>query len=553
MKNNMIPAYCRTLLVFLSFCITPSLFAVSMYHEHKTPKLVVQVIVSQMRYDYMAKFGKNFSNYGFRKLLSEGMNCTNARYNYMFTQSAPGIVTLMSGTQPAQHGIVGDGWINYTTNESISATSDVKEKGVGCDEGEGQYSPRRLLVSTIADELKRHYPESKIVSIAADPNGAILAGGISPENDVYWFDERYGGWVTSTYYKQVLPQWVTTFNDSTLKVEYTNKLWHISLPIDSYVCHDASSILLDTTVKFSFNTIFRPKNKEYDRMQQTPFGNSYLKDFALEMIRRDSLGQDDIPDLLTLNFSSHRYITKYFGIESVELEDAFYKLDQDLGDLISYLDGNIGKENYILMLTSDHGTSDNISKDKELASSGTFNAMQFKVLISGFLGAQYGDGDWVSEYRNRQIYLNRRLIFEKGLSLEEIQNKVATFALQFGGIAQAIPSLTLQSNYYGKGILHKIQNSFYPKHSGDVVINLLPGWIELEDEDAEWITSASGSPYEYDIHVPLLWYGSDIAQSALHRTIDMIDVAPTICEILGIAHTNACEGLTINELITQLE
>ena len=266
-----------------AFILLSSSFAVNAqtsYHDRTVPRLVVEIVVSHMRYDYLNRFTKNFSEYGFRRLMMGGVVCTNARYNYMFTQNSPGVATLATGTQPSQHGIIGDGWINYTTNEPISSIVDLNVMGVGCNEDEGQFSPRQMVVSTVADELKRHYKDSKVISIAQEPEGAILAGGYTPD-EVYWFDERYGGWATSSYYKMFLPEWVQNFNKSGRKDEYASKLWHVSRPIEEYVFQKSNAILLDTTVKFTFDMLFKPKNKDYNRLNETPFGNSYLKDFAI--------------------------------------------------------------------------------------------------------------------------------------------------------------------------------------------------------------------------------------------------------------------------------
>lgn len=503
-----------------------------------------------MRYDYLTRFSGSMSDFGFRRMLANGTNYTNSRFGYMFTQTAPCIATISTGSQPSQHGIIGDGWMNYTTNEDIDAIFDKTVQGVGCNEDEGQFSPRNLVVSTVADELKRNYDNSKVVSIALDPQGAILSGGYSPDG-AYWFDERYGGFVTSTYYKQVLPNWVMNFNKSPLKDDYAAKLWHITKPVESYFYKNASAILLDSTKKFSFDAFFKSKNRDMSRLKETPFGNSYIKDFAIATIKNDSLGNDNIPDLLILNFGSGKFITEKYGVESTEIEDSYYKLDQDIAEIIDYLENNLGKDNFVVVLTGDHGTSDNVRTDRG-ASSGKFNAMQFRVLISGFLGATLGVEDWVSGYKNRQIYLNRRLIYEKGLSLSDIQSRVATFALQFGGVAHAVTATSLQNNYYGKGIQQRIQNSFFPKYSGDVIINLLPGWIELENEDASWVSSSAGSPYEYDTHVPLIWYGKNIESNVVHHPVDMTNVAPTISEILGITHPNASEGTALTEIVTKL-
>lgn len=510
------------------------------YRPAESPRLMVNIVVSHLRYDQLARMYKNLDDRGIKRLIRGGAFYTSAHYNFMFTQDSPGVATLMSGTQPSQHGVIGDRWVNYTTNEIVSSVGDSGVIGVGCNENEGQYSPRKLVVSNISDELKRSHPDSKVVSISLNPETAVLAGGKNPDA-VYWFDGRYGNMATSSYYTFYLPDWVDNFNKRPEKSDYAARLWHVSLPYEEYISKKASAIILDTTLKFSFNNIFRPRNKDFRRLSETPFGNNLLTDFAIETIKCDSLGLDSIPDMLTINYGAQKYIAEYYGSESTEFEDAFYKLDLEIVRLLDYLDKKIGKNNYAVMLCSDHGVSDMVD-DGDGFGAGKFNAIQFKVLINSFLTARYGEGTWVNDYRNRQIYLNRRLIYEKKLSLADIQNEVATFSIQFGGIDKALTATTLSTNYYGHGVPMKMQNSFFPKHSGDVIINLLPGWIELENEDASWMSSSSGSPYEYDTHVPLLFYSPRIKPAVIHRPVDMISVAPTISRMLGISAPNACEG-----------
>lgn len=517
------------------------------YASSPTPRLTVEIIASHLRYDYLARIYRNLSDDGIRRLIDSGTVYTAARYNYMFTQNSPGVVTLMTGTQPSQHGIIGDRWINYTTNEVVSAIGDESTIGVGCNEDEGQFSPHRLAVSNVGDELRRADARSKVISVALDPEAAILAGGTEP-TAAYWFDGRHGRMVTSTYYTDRLPAWVESFNKRDERNDYASALWHVTIDHNDYIFRKSSAIMLDTTLKFSFENIFRPRNRDYRRLCETPFGNTLLADFAIEAIDRDSLGADDIPDLLIIGFGAQKFISEYYGVESTELEDAYYKLDRDIARLLSHLDRTVGRDNYTVVFTSDHGISDNVKTDGSRYNSGTFNAIQFRVLINSFLSARLGEGVWVSEYRNRQVYLNRRLIYERKLSLPEIQNDVATFAIQFGGVAQAVTATTLATNYYGRGIAMKIQNSFYPKHSGDVIINLMPGWIELENEAAGWVTASSGSPYEYDIHVPLVFYGAGIGTGRVERAVDMIDVAPTVSDMLGVSHPNACEGHLLGEI-----
>lgn len=522
------------------------------YSDSNRPRLVVVINAPQIRHNYLYKFAHNFSDWGIKRMINEGISYSNARYNYMFTQSSPGISTIMTGTQPSQHGVIGDGWINFTTNQKIDAAIDYNQKGIGCNEEEGCYSPKNLLVSTIGDEIKRYYPESKVISISMDPESAVFSSG-KIGDAAYWFDERYGGWATSSYYMDNLPGWVGDYNGSQTKMDYLNKKWTISKPFDAYIYKESNRVLIDNSTKISFSSLFKSKESaQFSTLKETPMGNSYITDFAVHAIANEKLGGDDSPDMLVVNYGVLKHLTQSYGIESMDLEDAIYQLDNDIAALLSYLDEEVGKENYVVVLTSAHGTSDNITGERE--TSGRFNATQFRVLMGGFMNTQFGSGEWVSEYRNRQLYINRRLAFEKGISITDIQSRIATFALQFNGVAQTITATALQNNYYGKSIMQKIQNSFFPKHSGDVIINLLPGWIEIDgqEETIGGIVSSSGSPYEYDTHVPLIWSGAKFVGKTVSRNIDMIDIAPTIAELLHIPHPNASEGTHLTEIISEL-
>lgn len=515
--------------------------------SNANPKLVVQLIVGGVRYDQLLKFQSNLPEGGFKKLIRGGTSFTNAHCGYMYSTPECGSATLATGTTPAGHGVMGESWVNYTTNKLVSPLFSKKYKGLGSNEDEGQYSPESLISSTLADELKGLDSKSKVVSVAHDYKDAIIHGGSNPDG-CYWYDVRYGGFATSSYYTPFLPQWVATFNSSKLNESYNSTLWSIDHPIERYKYKNATAVLLDSNNSFSFDMLFKPKNRDYQRLVEIPMGNSYLKDFAIEAIKRDSLGVDDATDLLIVNFAAHRNISRIYGTESTETEDSYYKLDRDVADMVAYLEEHIGKDNFTLLVTSSHGMSGNVSSKKS-AKGGKFNAMQFKVIVGGFLNAQLGADSWIIDYKNRQVYLNRRLIYERGLSLHDVQTKVAGFALQFEGVSNAVTATSLQSNYFGSGVMRKMQQSYFPRHGGDIVINLLPGWIEIENEDDVRTTSLWGSPYIYDNHIPMVFYGKGVKAQKVHTPVELKDIAPTISEILKITHPNSSDGRAISEMI----
>ncbi|MDL2230585.1 alkaline phosphatase family protein, partial [Alistipes sp. OttesenSCG-928-L06] len=502
--------------------------------------LVVNIVVSSMRYDYLKRFGHNFAERGFRLLIDEGVSYTNARYNYMGNNTPAGLSTLLCGAPPAAHGIVADRWLDYTTNEPVYVISDKNYYGLGGAEILGQYAPTQFSTSTIGDELKRHNPESRVMSVALEPVSSIIGGGRTADA-AYWFDAFRGNWCTSTYYMNRLPNWVDSYNQQRRVDSFNSQPWDLYLLPSKYVYSERSEIQTEADRRaftFSLNRLFKRKENEgYFKMLITPMGVDLMMSFVKQTIIYENLGKDNHPDLLTVTVDPLRFITETYGTEAMETEDALYRLDASLASLIEFAAAQVGKNDVLFVLTADHGSSDTYREESRYPG-GLFNVMQFKVLINGFLNTQYGVENWVVDYANNSLYLNHRVIFEKGLNLDEMQSKVAAFALQFRGVAQATTGAALQNNHFASGALQKVQNGYYPKHSGDIVITLMPGWIEEEENKV----STTGSIYEYDTHVPLLFYGAGIRHEVIHAPVQMTCIAPTLARILGVNQPDAATG-----------
>jgi hypothetical protein len=493
-----------------------------------------------MRYDYLQRFGHNFSAQGFRLMAWEGVNCVNTRYGYTGNNTPAGLTTLVTGTNPAFHGIVSGRWIDYTTNDPVPVVSDTRYYGVGCLESQGQYAPTRMSVSTLGDELKRHRPASKVMSIALEPVSGVLGGGAMADA-AYWFDPQRGNWCTSTYYMDRLPRWVDNFNTQRSVDSYYAREWAPMHMPSTYVYSERSELSGGNNGRgwnLSLDRLFRRgEQHDYFKIPLTPTGVDFMMEFVRQAIIYEDLGKDEHPDLLTVTIDPLRFITETYGTESMETEDALYRLDENIARLIEFTQGQLGRENVLFVLTSDHGSSDT-HREGSRYPGGKFNVMQFKVVMNGFLNTQYGFADWVVDYTGNNLYLNHRIIFERGMNLAEMQAQAAAFALQFRGVAQAVTANALQNNHFSGGALQKIQNGFYPKHSGDIVINLMPGWIEEAGEQV----SLSGSMYEYDVHVPLLWYGAGIPHGTVQTPVDPTDVAPTLARILKVNRPDAATG-----------
>jgi predicted AlkP superfamily pyrophosphatase or phosphodiesterase len=287
------------------------------------------------------------------------------------------------------------------------------------------------------------------------------------------------------------------------------------------------------------------KNREYTLLKETPFSNSLTTDLAIRLIEEEALGSDDDTDFLSISYSASDYIGHRFGPSSAEATDALYRLDKDIEKLLVFLHEKLGKRNILIYFTSAHGVGE---VPEVLASSripsGYFKQNQAIMLLRSYLNAIYGQGDWVRGYHERQIFLNRTLIEDARIPLEEIQQRVARFMVQFSGVAAAYPFFAFEADNFPSGNLRKISNSYSPLRSGDIIIVLQPGWIDK----GEYVTNHN-SPYDYDSHVPLIWYGWSINRATVNRKVNITDIAATLSSIMRIPFPNACSGEPLVELI----
>lgn len=519
------------------------------------PRLIVTIIVEQLRYDQVEKLKNRFSDNGLRRMMNEGTTFKNARYGYVNTQSGPGHATISTGTTPSVHGITSDYWHVPLRNEIIYCTSDKNVSAVGGSFESGQHSPSQLMASTIADELfLAANGAAKVFSVGMKESSAILSAG-HVRGGVFWFDYVSGSWMSSTYYMNELPAWVNDFNALRLSDSYMGKIWTPLKDAESY-----RDCLPDSNrFEMGFNKINRfpydlkklqPKGagsvKDYSLLAETPFGNSLTKDFAMRLISEESLGKDDITDYLSVCFTANDRIGHRFGPSSVEVADALLRLDADISELIGMLNDSIGKKNILILFTSAHGVAEVPSLlEAGRIPSGYFRHTQALQLLRIYLNAIYGQGEWVKGYFDNQIYLNRTLIEDARLQLEEMQKRVARFMVQNTGVASAYPMYMFETSDFSNGFLKMASSNFMPQRSGDVLIILSPGWVETADNTV----TGHNSPYDYDVHVPLIWYGWIINRATVNRKVDMADIAPTLSALCGIPLPNAVRGEPIVELL----
>ncbi|MBQ2374984.1 MAG: alkaline phosphatase family protein [Alistipes sp.] len=512
------------------------------YAQTPRPRLMVNIVVSSMHANDLTRYGSNFTNGGFNKLRDEGIWFSNASYDYMQTSTPVSLATIATGAMPSVHGVVANGWFDYVSNQKISLIKDDKEYSVNYSAGSGDYSPRQLSAQTLSDAVVECNNNSIVRTIAVEPLSAIVMAGHAGK--AYWLETLQAAWTTTSYYGKDLDKWIAEYNRNEINEEFILKKW---TPLHKFDNYRNSQVFCMEELKSNNKQLHYIQNETvvlknpvvdiYEQMCYSPAGNTAVLAFAKQMIAKNNMGGDEDVDVLNVVLDTPRFISSRYGTESVEYEDMLYRLDRDLDEFITFVMAQVtDSRQVVITLTSDHGTSPSYnSPGKE---QGRFNVRQAEVITNAFIGSQHGNGEWVLGIIDNAIYLNHNLIYEKGLAIADIQYDVATFVMQLRGVAHTLSAEALRSSYFGSGYGRKIQNGFYPRRSGDVIINLMPGWIP----EVENIRSWSGSMYRYDTHVPLLIYGGGVTATKCNDKVDMTSLAATQAHLLGINPPSASEG-----------
>jgi predicted AlkP superfamily pyrophosphatase or phosphodiesterase len=520
------------------------------------PKLVVGIVVDQMRYDYLYRYWDKYGEDGFKRLIQEGFSYENAHYNYTPTYTGPGHASIYTGTTPALHGIVGNDWYDRTLARNIYCTEDKTVRGVGSTSVWGQMSPKNLLTTTITDELRlatNH--QAKVIGVCIKDRGSILPAGHTA-NAAYWYDGTNGSWITSTFYMSQLPAWVQAFNDRKLSGKYLSQPWTPLLPLAQYT----ESTPDDNEFEKPFAGESRPvfphdipglRGSSFDLLRSTPFGNTFTKDFALETIKSEKMGQGPVTDFLALSFSATDYVGHQFGPNSVEAQDTYLRLDQDLAELLEFLDAEVGKNQYLVFLSADHGAAPVPAYANSVrVPAGTIAPREMQDSVKQFLQQQYGSGNWVLSFLNRQFYLNQPLIAARKLNLADVQEKVAAYLQHFEGVLQVTTAASLSRSSPESGVDGYIQKGLQAHRSGDVTVTLLPGWFDgYQGKETKGTTH--GSSNAYDTHVPLLWYGWQVKKGASSARVSITDIAPTLAQWLRILEPNGTTGRPLLEVLNR--
>jgi predicted AlkP superfamily pyrophosphatase or phosphodiesterase len=524
---------------------------VSAQETAEKPKLVVGIIVDQMRQEYLYRFADRYSDGGFKKLIGEGFMMKNGHYNYIPTYTGPGHASVYTGTTPATHGIIGNNWYVRSLDKSIYCAEDSTVYNIGGTPASGQISPRNLLTTTITDELRfSTNKRSKVVGLAIKDRGASLPAGHL--GDAYWYDSNNGEFMTSSYYKEDLPAWVKDFNAQKNPDKYLSQTWETLYSIDTYINSiddnndfEAPFVGKDTpTFPYDLNAL-RENNGGYGLIASTPFGNQLTLDFALAALEGEKLGEGDVTDFLAVSFSSTDYVGHRFGPTSKELEDIYLRLDLQIESLLNHLDEKLGEGNYVVFLSADHGVADVATyMESQNVPAGNLNVGYVVSQVKGYMNTVYGEGDWVLNASNEQIFLNHKLIRDNKLNLADIEEELATFLLRFRGIKEVYTAHTLKTNSFTELRPHLLQMGYNHKASGDIMLILEPSWLTGGARG-----TSHGTGFSYDTNVPILFYGWNIPHGSSTRYATITDIAPTLSMLLEIRLPNGATGQPIQEIV----
>lgn len=535
------------------FLLGVSLNGFSQTVNEVKPKLVVGIIVDQMRAEYLYRFKEKYSENGFKRLMRDGFVCRNTHYNYVPTKTAPGHSSVYTGTTPKFHGIIGNSWYHKDLKKEENCVYDGDAQTVGSNSSHGKRSPHKMLTTTITDELQlATQGRSKVIGISIKDRASILPAGHMSDAS-YWYDETTGQFVSSTYYMEELPKWVQRFNQNDKVLEFLEQGWSTMLPIEQYVESTTDQQVYETIyphkndAQFPYKFNGLSKGEKYELFPETPYGNTIVAELAMEAIDNEALGQGAETDFLAISFSSTDKIGHAFGPYSIELEDTYLRLDKDLGTLLQHLDRKLGEGNYIVFLTADHAVADvrTFLAERRIPT-GYYHPDEIKEKLEDKLKSVFNVDGLVEAISADQLFLNMELIANKGLNLDNILQTCKTELMEVPGIFEVLLRPDLERFEYTESEKALVQRGFNVKRSGDVVLLFNTTWIEYKEYG-----TGHGAGYSYDTHVPLLWYGTNIPKGETTKKKSITDIAPTLALMLGTKFPNATTGEPISELFDQ--
>ncbi|WP_264520683.1 alkaline phosphatase PafA [Flavobacterium sp. N1994] len=532
---------------FLSFAF---LLIISNLSAQQRPKLVVGIVVDQMKMEYLYRFQSDFSENGFKRLMKEGYTFQNTHYNYMPTYTAPGHASIYTGTTPATHGIVGNEWFSRKLGKDVYCTDDASVQTIGDGtKEEGEMSPKNLLSTTITDELRLATNfKGKVIGMSLKDRGAILPAGHFA-NWAFWYSKT-GSFISSTFYGTALPDWVTQFNNEKHFMPYINKGWDLLKPKETYDeslpddnIYEGKPNGAKPIFPYDLKSAYTVKN-DAGILRSTPYGNDLLEEFAKTAIDKEQLGKDNITDFLTVSFSSTDYMGHILGPRSMELQDTYLRLDNTIADFLAYLDKTVGKGNYLLFLTADHAGAENA----KFLNDNKYNVINIetKEIVKGlkkFSTDTFGE-DLVWNYSNFNLFVDKEKIKIKGLEVSKVKQAFKDYLMTQDQVKRVYSEEEILANTGTDYYLNCIAKGYDATQDGDLIILDKPGYIEYGATG-----TSHGTPYSYDTHVPLLFFGWNIKPGQTSDRKVITEIAPTIAQKIKVALPNGTEAQVLTEIL----
>jgi predicted AlkP superfamily pyrophosphatase or phosphodiesterase len=514
------------------------------------PKIVVGIVIDQMRWDYLYRYSNRYTDGGFKRLLKKGFSFDNTLIPCVPTYTAVGHSCIYTGAVPATSGIVGNNWYEKSISKIMYCTEDSTVQGVGNNDIAGKMSPRNLWPTTVSDELRlSNNFASKVIGIALKDRGAILPSGHSA-NAAYWYDDKTGKWITSNYYMPALPTWVNNFNTKDEAGIFMNKEWNTLFPINTYTQSTADDkpyeVDLPGTKSHTFPyTLSAITKDKYNSFKFTPYAATFTFDFAKEAIANEKLGAGNVTDFLTISISSTDYMGHTFGPNAVEAEDTYLRLDKDIADFLNYLDAKMGKDNYLVFLSADHGVAHipNYLSEHNI-SGGNFSESVLAAEINKATADSFGIKNVVMNLQNYQVYIDMNLIMTQGKQVNDVKEFIVNFIKTKPFVISAFETKNLATTTLAEPMKTMLTNGYTPSRSGDIGFIVKPGYFDGANKG-----STHGLWNPYDAHIPLLFYGWNIKSGKTNRETYMTDIAPTIAALLQIQMPSGSVGKVLGEVI----
>jgi len=526
---------------FISLC-----FIYSSAQKTTRPKLVVGIMVDQMRWDFLYRYADRYTNDGFKRLVREGFNNENAFIPYTPTYTAPGHTCVYTGSVPSLHGIAGNYWYDKTLKRNVYCTEDSTVNTVGSTSAAGKQSPRNMWANTVTDELRiAQNFRSKTIAIALKDRGAILPGGHT-SNGSYWFDNATGSWISSDFFMKSLPQWMIDFNNKKLPDAYLKQNWKTLYPLNTYVNSTADDKPYESNLPgedrvFDHETE-KVVNNKYETFRYTPFANSYTFHTAKAAIEGEKLGAGAFTDFLAVSFSSTDYAGHSFGPNSVELEDMYLRMDRDMAEFLKYLDTKIGKGQYLLFLTADHGVAHipGFAKENRIPA-GALDDAEIRKQLNERVQKRFNIANAIEVIINYQLYFNDAAL--ANTDREAITNYLIKELLTFPSITAAFDLQHVAKAAVPEKLRMMATNGYNQKRSGDIQFVFNPQWFD------GWQTGTTHGVWNpYDSHIPLIWFGWSVKPGKSYKEVYMTDIAATLAAMLKIQMPNASIGKVIEEV-----